>query len=194
MDIVIPVGNEQDHLAGCVRELRERLADSGPGTVRISIAEAGSTDETLAIAERLAREFPEVRVFHFAQAGLGRALRKVWESSPAPVLARCDTRGGIDPADTVRALEAIMAGSFEVSSASAREPIGRAVARAPGAPRLRFLHRHPVQRVQAGGDFTALRATALPGLLSRIHNDDWLLDERLLQTARRARLHISTNS
>ena len=57
---------------------------------RITIADNGSTDATWAIADRLARELPEVRAVHMELPGRGRALRAIWSQSDAEVLAYMD--------------------------------------------------------------------------------------------------------
>lgn len=194
VELVIPVGNERDRLEPCIRSLIGRLAGEPDRPVRISIAEAASTDGTLAIAERLAREFPEVGVSHFTDPGLGRALRTVWENSTAPVLARLDLGVPLDPDAPRLCLAPLFAGACDVvigSGASANGPAAGTSRGPSGRRRPRLLHRVAAPRVAgAGCGFTAVRAVALPGLLKLVHDDDWLLDDRIQGPARKAGLRL----
>ena len=64
LDIVIPVYNEERDLPGSVRRLHEYLAAEVPYPSRITIADNASTDSTLAVAQSLAQELPDVEVIH----------------------------------------------------------------------------------------------------------------------------------
>src|ERR1700732_3694122 len=90
VDIVVPVRNEERDLTPSIRRLVSYLREGFPFTARVTIADNGSTDGTWAIADRLARDFDEVRAVHREQPGRGRALRAVWSQSEAEVLAYMD--------------------------------------------------------------------------------------------------------
>src|SRR5262245_62016232 len=90
LDVVIPVYNEQTDLDPCIRRLYAYLSGTFPYPFRITIADNASTDGTLAVAKRLAREFAAVTVVHLAEKGRGRALRAAWSGSDADVLAYMD--------------------------------------------------------------------------------------------------------
>ena len=77
-------------MAASVRRLHAHLTAGFPYRFRITVADNASTDGTPAVAERLAAELPEVRAVHLAEKGRGRALRAVWSTSDAPVLAYMD--------------------------------------------------------------------------------------------------------
>ena len=87
---MVPVRNEERDLAPSIRRLVGFLRESFPFTARVTIADNGSTDATWAIADRLARELPEVRAIHLALPGRGRALRAIWSQNEAEVLAYMD--------------------------------------------------------------------------------------------------------
>jgi len=74
ISVVMPAYNEAEILATSVKEVVAGLRDRGE-TVEVIVVENGSTDRTLAIAEGIARELPEVRVEHREEANYGRALR-----------------------------------------------------------------------------------------------------------------------
>jgi glycosyltransferase involved in cell wall biosynthesis len=64
VEIVVPVRNEERDLAPSIRRLVDYLRDSFPFTARVTIADNGSTDRTLAVARELAASYPGVRAVH----------------------------------------------------------------------------------------------------------------------------------
>lgn len=90
VEVVVPVHNEQVDLEPNIRRLHAYLETTFPLPARITIADNASTDDTAAIAVRLAGELPGVRVVRLEAKGRGRALRAVWEESDAAVLAYMD--------------------------------------------------------------------------------------------------------
>ena len=74
ISIVIPVYNEEGILHSAVVDLRERLAPFG-WRYEIILAENGSRDGTVAIAEALEAKYPEVRHISVAEPNYGKALR-----------------------------------------------------------------------------------------------------------------------
>ena len=82
VSIVIPVYNEEGILREAVTELLEgldsvRVALGDPDLkFEIIIAENGSSDRTVELAEHLANEMPEVRTFSLGEPNYGKALRR----------------------------------------------------------------------------------------------------------------------
>ncbi len=74
ISIVIPVYNEEGILHAAVVDLRERLAPLG-WRYEILLAENGSRDRTVLVANELAAKYPEVRVFSLGAPNYGQALR-----------------------------------------------------------------------------------------------------------------------
>ncbi|HEY0250336.1 MAG TPA: glycosyltransferase family 2 protein [Kofleriaceae bacterium] len=74
VSIVIPVYNEEGILREAVTELLEGLDASL--TYEIIIAENGSRDSTVEMAQHLANERPEVRMFSLGEPNYGKALRR----------------------------------------------------------------------------------------------------------------------
>ena len=101
LDVAVPVHNEEAGLEPCMRRLRANF----PYPFRITIADNASTDTTLDVARRLARELPEVTAVHLDAKGRGRALRAVWPASDARVLAYMD----VDLSTDLAALLPLMA-------------------------------------------------------------------------------------
>lgn len=90
VDIVLPVLNEAHVLERSVTKLHRCLASNLPYKWRIIIADNGSTDDTAAIARRLAERHPEIRLLQLSEKGRGRALKQAWTSSKADILAYMD--------------------------------------------------------------------------------------------------------
>ncbi|RMH44460.1 MAG: glycosyltransferase [Deltaproteobacteria bacterium] len=76
VSIVIPVYNEEALLRSALDELRSDLAARFDWTYEILVAENGSTDATVAIAEEIAAADPRVRVLSVGEPNYGLALRR----------------------------------------------------------------------------------------------------------------------
>jgi glycosyltransferase involved in cell wall biosynthesis len=74
VSIVIPVYNEEGILHSAVVDLRERLAPLGL-SYEIVLAENGSRDGTVAIANELHEKYPEVRLLSAGTPNYGKALK-----------------------------------------------------------------------------------------------------------------------
>ena len=75
ISIVIPVYNEEAILHAAVVDLRERLSPLG-WSYEIILAENGSRDRTVAIADELSRKYPEVRSFSLGEPNYGKAMKR----------------------------------------------------------------------------------------------------------------------
>ena len=75
LSIVIPVYNEEAILADSVRDLRAGLLENG-WPFELLLAENGSKDRTVDIAQDLARQYPEVHVHSLGQPNYGLALKQ----------------------------------------------------------------------------------------------------------------------
>lgn len=72
---VIPIYNEEAILHAAVVDLRERLAPLG-WSYEVILAENGSTDGTVRVAEGLTARYPEVGLLSVAEPNYGQALRR----------------------------------------------------------------------------------------------------------------------
>ncbi len=75
ISIVIPVYNEEAILHAAIVDLRERLAPLG-WSYEVILAENGSTDGTVAIADQLGAKYPEIRLISVDKPNYGKALRE----------------------------------------------------------------------------------------------------------------------
>jgi glycosyltransferase involved in cell wall biosynthesis len=74
ISVVIPIHNEAGYLPSAVSELLGEL-ESVPATVEVILAENGSTDDTAAIAGRLAASHRRLRTLSLPEPNYGKAMR-----------------------------------------------------------------------------------------------------------------------
>jgi putative flippase GtrA len=195
VEVVIPVYNEERDLDPCVRRLHDYLSGSFPFSFRITIADNASTDDTWALARRLAGELEHVQAVHLDAKGRGRALRKVWASSQAAVLAYMDV-------DLSTGLEALLPLIAPLVSGHSDLAIGTRLDH--GARVIRGAKREVISRgynlllhatlgvrfsdAQCG--FKAIRADTARALLPLVRDSGWFFDTELLVLAERSGLRI----
>ncbi|HET9729030.1 MAG TPA: glycosyltransferase family 2 protein [Acidimicrobiia bacterium] len=90
VSVVMPAFNEAEILETSVKDVVTGLRDRGE-SFEVVIVENGSTDDTLAIAQRLAEELPEVRVEHREEANYGKALRAGLLAATGDAVVNFDT-------------------------------------------------------------------------------------------------------
>nr|WP_098456440.1 bifunctional glycosyltransferase family 2/GtrA family protein [Sanguibacter antarcticus] len=195
LDLVIPVYNEAAGLEDSVRAVCAYLTRELPFSARVTIADNASTDGTLAVAERLAAELPQVKVVHLDAKGRGRALATVWSTSDAQVLAYCDVDLSTDLSALLPLVAPLVSGHSHVA-------IGTRLARSSRVVRgtkrefisrsYNFLLRTSLAArfsdAQCG--FKAIRADAARELLPLVQDTGWFFDTELLVLAERAGLRI----
>lgn len=195
LDVVVPVHNEQTVLAKSIHRLHEHLSQTFPLSFRITIADNASVDGTAAVAAGLAAELPGVRVVRLAEKGRGRALRTVWSSSDAPVLAYMD----VDLSTDLGALSTLVA---PVASGHSELAIGTRLGR--GSRVVRGAKREIISRCynlilraalavrfsDAQCGFKAIRADVAQRLLPHVEDTGWFFDTELLVLAQRSGLRI----
>ncbi len=195
VDIVIPVYNEEIDLEPCVRRLHAHLAAGMPYPFQITVADNASTDTTLEVANRLAGEFPSVRVVHMPEKGRGRALRAVWSTSDAAVLAYMDVDLSTDLAAVLPLIAPLISGHSDLAIGT-RLHRGSRVVR--GAKRefisrsynLMLRHTLSTRFSDAQCGFKAIRREVAAHLLPLVEDDGWFFDTELLVLAERSGLRI----
>jgi hypothetical protein len=171
------------------------LTDTFPHSFRITVADNASTDNTLRIAERLARELPELVVVRFQASGRGNALRHVWEASPSPVLAYMESDLSTDLAAVAPLLAPLISGHSELAigtrlartSRVTRSPLRGFVSRSFNLL-LRTVTGARFSDAQCG--FKAIRADVAHRLLPHTKDDGWFFDTELLVIAERCGLRV----
>ncbi|GIE83096.1 polysaccharide synthesis protein GtrA [Actinoplanes philippinensis] len=195
VEIVVPVHNEERALPGCIRTLHARLRDELPFPWRITIADNASTDRTLAVAGELAGTLPNVAVVHLERKGRGRALRAVWGSSDADIVAYMDVDLSTGLDGLLPLIAPLASGHSDLAVGSRLAPGARTVR----GPRRELISRcynalirisHGARFSDAQCGFKAGRTQALQPLLSRTRDDAWFFDTELLLLAEHNGLRI----
>ncbi len=196
LDVTIPVFNEESDLEACIRRLSGYLAEHSPYSYSVTIADNASTDRTLVIAERLAREIPPVRVVHLDRKGRGNALRSVWSNPAASILVYMDVDLSTDLAALHPLIAPLLTGHSDLAIGT-RLARGSRVVR--GAKRefisrsynlmLRtFLGAH-FSDAQCG--FKAIRADVARRLIPHTDDAAWFFDTEMLVLAEKVGLRLA---
>jgi hypothetical protein len=195
LDVVIPVHNEEAGLESCVERLYTYLGTHVPYRFRITIADNASTDGTLAIAHRLAERFGEVTAVHLAEKGRGQALRQVWSTSDATVLAYMDADLSTDLTALLPLVAPLLSGHSELAIGS-RLAHGSRVVRGPKRELISRCYNLILRGTLAAGfsdaqcGFKAIRRDVATRLLPLVEDTGWFFDTELLVLAERAGLRI----
>jgi putative flippase GtrA/glycosyltransferase involved in cell wall biosynthesis len=199
-DVALPVYNEQKTLERSVHVLHEYLSaeypaiGSAPGW-RITIADNASTDDTAAIADRLADELAGVVAVHLPEKGRGRALRRVWMNSPAEVVAYLDIDLSTDLTALPPLIAPLLSGHSDVAIGTRLARTSRVVR---GAKR-EFISRSynlllrgtmAVKFSDAQCGFKAIRTDVAHQLVPLVEDEGWFFDTELLIIAERSGLRI----
>lgn len=89
VEITIPAHNEEKILEKSITKLVLFLKNVD-FKYNITIADNASKDKTLKIAEKLAKKYNKVRVFHLDKPGKGNAIKQAWKKSKANLLCFMD--------------------------------------------------------------------------------------------------------
>ncbi len=195
VDIVVPVRNEERDLAPSVQRLVSYLREGFPFTALVTIADNGSTDGTWAIADRLAREFGEVRAVRMEEPGRGRALRAIWSQSDAEVLAYMDVDLSTDLNALMPLVAPLLSGHSDLAIGT-RLARGSRVIRGPKRELISrcynlLLHAFMGARFSdAQCGFKAITREQARALLPLTQDTGWFFDTELLVLAERAGLRI----
>lgn len=195
VDVVVPVYNEEAGLEASVRRLHGHLTDEFPYPFRITIADNASTDATPHIAARLAAELTDVRVVRLEQKGRGRALRHVWSTSDAAVLAYMDVDLSTDLAALLPLVAPLVTGHSDLAIGT-RLHRGSRVVR--GTKRefisrsynLMLRHTLAARFSDAQCGFKAIRRDVAASLLPLVEDEAWFFDTELLVLAEHSGLRI----
>ncbi|MCX4744106.1 bifunctional glycosyltransferase family 2/GtrA family protein [Kitasatospora sp. NBC_01287] len=195
LDIVVPVHNEEEDLAPCVRRLHAHLTETFPYGFRITIADNASTDRTPLVARELAGEFPRVRAVRLERKGRGRALNAVWSASDAPVLAYLDVDLSTDLNALLPLVAPLISGHSDLAIGSRLARSARVV-RGPKREFISRAYNLILRGALAAGfsdaqcGFKAIRAEVAHRLLPLVEDGGWFFDTELLVLAERAGLRV----
>jgi dolichol-phosphate mannosyltransferase len=97
LDVLLPVHNEADSIAGTIREIHDVLAPQV--SFRFVICEDGSEDGTKEVLTELSESLPMKLVMSDERKGYSRAVVDGMNASDAPYLLCLDSDGQCDPKD-----------------------------------------------------------------------------------------------
>jgi len=191
---VIPVHNEELALPGAVERLTTAL-DRLPYRWQVTIADNASTDATSLIARQLARQYDGVSVVSMAEKGRGRALKHVWSSSGADVVAYMDVDLSTDLNAILPLVAPLLSGHSDIAIGSRLHRSARVVR----GPKREFVSRSynvllrgtlRTRFSDAQCGFKAVRREVADALLPLVEDDTWFFDTELLVLAERSGLRI----
>ena len=195
VDIVVPVLNEEKILQSSIETLDEYMMENLPYRYQITIADNGSQDNTLEIANSLAQKYQSVRVVRLAERGRGRALKQVWQSSQADILTYMDVDLSTSLDDFLPMIQPLVAGEAGVAIGSRlmkesktsrgfkREFISRCYNKI-----IKLTSRTKFSDAQCG--FKAIRRDVAKRFLPKIKDNEWFFDTELLIKTERAGVPI----
>ncbi len=109
LSIVIPIYNEEGILSASVADLTQKMAADErlkDRSYELILSENGSTDQTVAVAQELLKQYPQLRLIHSTEPNYGLAMRRgILEAKGDIVL--CDEIDLCDPDFYARALDKI---------------------------------------------------------------------------------------
>ncbi len=195
IDIVVPVLNEEKIIRRSIMTLDEYMAKHLPYRYQITIADNGSQDKTLEIAKNLAEKHRSVRVVSLVERGRGRALKQVWQNSPADILTYMDVDLSTSLDDFLPMIQPLVAGEAGVAIGSRlmkdsrtsrgvkREFISRCYNRI-----IKWTSGTKFSDAQCG--FKAIRRDVAAKFLPKIKDNEWFFDTELLIKTERAGVPI----
>ena len=195
IDIVVPVLNEEKILQKSIMTIDEYMAKHLPYRYQITIADNGSQDETLEIAENLAEKHQSVQVVSLAERGRGRALKQVWQNSSADILAYMDVDLSTSLDDFLPMIQPLVAGEAGVAIGSRlmkdsktsrgvkREFVSRCYNNI-----IKWTSGTKFSDAQCG--FKVIRRDVAAKFLPKIKDNEWFFDTELLIKTERAGVPI----
>jgi glycosyltransferase involved in cell wall biosynthesis len=156
---------------------------------RILVADNGSTDSTLDVAERLSQEYPRVDCVHLDQKGRGRALRSAWLQSHADIVSYMDVDLSTDLRALPELVESIVDGGYDVAMGSRLahgavvkdRSIKREITSRGYVLLINTLFWTSFSDVQCG--FKALTRATVDALIPLVRDNAWFFDTELLLLA-----------
>lgn len=190
VDVVIPVYNEERDLPRCIARLHPFLTEKMDLPWRIVIADNGSTDRTLGIAQELSQQNQRVTYVHLPEKGRGRALRKAWLESQADVLSYMDVDLSTDLSAFPPLVAAIAEEGYDLAigtrlgrGARTTRSLRREITSRGYNLVIKAMFNHKFSDAQCG--FKAISRGAAQALVPLVEDNAWFFDTELLLRAER---------
>lgn len=194
VDVVIPVHNEENDLPRNVVILHDYLKKHLTNPWRIVIADNGSTDNTLPIAEMLTQKYSAVNFLHTPQKGRGRALKTAWLESDADIVSYMDIDLSTNLNHFPKLLQALeeghdlAIGSRLSKGAKTKRSLKRTIISRSYNLIIRGLFFVGLSDTQCG--FKALHRKVAHSLIKLVKNNNWFFDSELLIIAKKQHYRI----
>ena len=187
LDIVIPVLNEENALESSVHTLVSFCQNNiGHYDWFITVADNGSTDHTLQVAEMLSEQYSRVRFIRLEERGRGRALKMAWSQSEAAILAYMDVDLSTDLNCFPKFLESVSGLEFQIAIGSrlisGSKVVGRSFKREfiSRCYSLLFRMMFFVSFKDAQCGFKVISRKVAEEVVPLIKNNGWFFDTELL--------------
>ncbi|WP_232687387.1 flippase-like domain-containing protein [Halobacterium zhouii] len=198
VSVVLPAYDEADTIEGTVRTTLDALAAFLPeDSYEVVVAEDGCTDDTPAIAERLAAEDERVRHFHSDERlGRGGALNAAFRDARGDTLVYFDTDLATDMRHLEELVESVRSEGYDVATGSrwmpgraAERPVRRGVPSKAFNLAVRGLLGSELRDHQCG--FKAFSRDAFETLVDDVQDEHWFWDTEMLVRAQRRGLRVT---
>jgi glycosyltransferase involved in cell wall biosynthesis len=190
INVTLPVYNEEAQVASSARKVVAFLEASGLAPFEVVVADNGSTDRTLEVATRMAREHTAVRIVRLEEKGRGRAVRKVWSESTADILSYMDIDLSTDLGHFPDLIGPLAREEFDIATGSRLHPksatqrgLGREVLSRGYNFLVKALFGTRFTDAQCG--FKAITRASAAELLPFVEDNHWFFDTELLVLAER---------
>jgi glycosyltransferase involved in cell wall biosynthesis len=191
VDVIIPVLNEEHNIARCVQMLRNFFSEHPDREWSILVADNGSTDKTVEVANGLMNDSGDLRITHLDQRGRGRALKKAWLESDADVRCYMDVDLSTDLKHIPELVSAIADEGHAVATGSrllrdsdvVNRTLKREITSRGYSALFRTMFFTKFKDAQCG--FKALSADAAIALVPLVKDNAWFFDTELLLIAQK---------
>ena len=196
VEVVVPVYNEEAALPESIPILCAYLETYFPYRWTVVIADNASSDDTLAVARKLAADDPRVSVLHLDEKGRGRALKAAWLASEADIAAYMDVDLSTNLWSFLPLVAPLATGHSDLAIGSRllrgamvtrqwkRELISRCYNLL-----IKAMFRNDFSDAQCG--FKAIKRSAAQKLLPQVEDNEWFFDTELLLLAEEQGYRIS---
>jgi glycosyltransferase involved in cell wall biosynthesis len=191
VDVIIPVLNEEHSIGRCVGMLRNFFSEHPDRQWSILVADNGSTDKTVEVANGLMNDSGDLRITHIEQRGRGRALKKAWLESDADVRCYMDVDLSTDLKHVPELVSAIAEDGHSLATGSrllrdsdvVNRTLKREITSRGYSALFRTMFFTKFKDAQCG--FKAISADAATALVPLVKDNAWFFDTELLLIAQR---------
>ncbi len=182
VEITIPVHNEEKILEDNIKKLLLFLKKVY-FKYNVTIAENGSSDNTLEIARKLAKKYKNVRMFYTDKLGKGNAIKQVWKKSKAELLCFMDADLSTDlkhVPEMIKYLKEydVVVGNRLYKESKTKRNIGRTIFSKGYNYVLKFYLKTKINDMQCG--FKGIRKNVFLKLINKTKNDGFFFDTELM--------------